>query len=411
MATVQTADGFTLVGMASDMRLFTSESVTEGHPDKVCDQISDAILDAILAEDPTARVAVETMVTTGLVHVAGEVSTEAYVEIPQIVRQVVQEIGYTSSQVGFDGASCGVSVSIGQQSPDIAQGVDKSLERRDDTNDGDPYDIQGAGDQGLMFGYASDETPTLMPLPIWTAHRLAERLALIRKEGLVLDLRPDGKTQVTFEYDGDLPVRLDTVVISTQHGPGWVQSELHEIVRDEVVTPILDQLNVDSSGYRLLVNPTGRFEIGGPQGDAGLTGRKIIVDTYGGAARHGGGAFSGKDPSKVDRSAAYAMRWVAKNVVAAGLARRCEVQVAYAIGRAHPVGLYVETFGTESVPVERITSAINDVFDLRPGAIVAELDLLRPIYAETAAYGHFGRELPTFTWERRDRVAALQAAV
>lgn len=397
--------------MPSDMRLFTSESVTEGHPDKVCDQISDSILDAIIAEDPAARVAVETMVTTGQVHVAGEVTTEAYVEIPQIIRQVVQDIGYTSSQVGFDGASCGVSVSIGQQSPDIAQGVDKSMELRDDNDDADPYDMQGAGDQGLMFGYACDETPSLMPLPIWTAHRLAERLAQVRKEGLILDLRPDGKTQVTFAYENGRPVSLHTVVVSTQHGPEWIQNELRETIREEVVAPVLEQLAVDTSDFRLLVNPTGRFEIGGPQGDAGVTGRKIIVDTYGGAARHGGGAFSGKDPSKVDRSAAYATRWVAKNVVAAGLARRCEVQVAYAIGSAHPVGLYVETFGTESVPLDRITAAIKSVFDLRPGAIVSELDLLRPIYAQTAAYGHFGRELPDFTWERTDRVAALQAAI
>jgi len=397
--------------MTDQLRLFTSESVTEGHPDKVCDQISDSILDAILEQDPTSRVAVETLVTTGLVHVAGEVTTEAYVEIPQIVRQIVKEIGYTSSDIGFDGASCGVSVSIGQQSPDIAQGVDKSFERRDDTSDHDPLDAQGAGDQGLMFGYASDETPALMPLPIWLAHRLAERLAAVRKQGTVPDLRPDGKTQVTLGYDGDRAVRLDTVVVSTQHAPGWTEADLAAAVREHVVLPVLEQADIDTSGFDLFVNPTGTFVIGGPQGDAGLTGRKIIVDTYGGMARHGGGAFSGKDPSKVDRSAAYATRWVAKNVVAAGLARRCEVQVAYAIGKARPVGVYVETFGTETVPRERIAAAIDEVFDLRPAAIIADLDLLRPIYARTAAYGHFGRELPDFTWERTDRVAALRSAI
>jgi S-adenosylmethionine synthetase len=397
--------------MTDRLRLFTSESVTEGHPDKVCDQISDSILDAILDQDPTSRVAVETLVTTGLVHVAGEVTTEAYVEIPQIVRQVVKEIGYTSSDIGFDGASCGVSVSIGQQSPDIAQGVDKSFEQRDDTSDHDPLDAQGAGDQGLMFGYASDETPSLMPLPIWLAHRLAERLAAVRKQGVVPDLRPDGKTQVTLGYDGDRAVRLDTVVVSTQHAPGWTPTDLAAAVREHVVLPVLEQVDVDTSGFDLFVNPTGTFVVGGPQGDAGLTGRKIIVDTYGGMARHGGGAFSGKDPSKVDRSAAYATRWVAKNVVAAGLARRCEVQVAYAIGKARPVGVYVETFGTETVPRERIAAAIDEVFDLRPAAIIADLDLLRPVYARTAAYGHFGRDLPEFTWERTDRVSALQSAV
>jgi len=397
--------------MTDQLRLFTSESVTEGHPDKVCDQISDSILDAILEQDPTSRVAVETLVTTGLVHVAGEVTTEAYVEIPQIVRQVVKEIGYTSSDIGFDGASCGVSVSIGQQSPDIAQGVDKSYEQRDDTSDHDPLDAQGAGDQGLMFGYASDETPSLMPLPIWLAHRLAERLAAVRKQGTVPDLRPDGKTQVTLGYDGDRAVRLDTVVVSTQHAPGWTGADLAAAVREHVVLPVLEQADVDTTGFDLFVNPTGTFVVGGPQGDAGLTGRKIIVDTYGGMARHGGGAFSGKDPSKVDRSAAYATRWVAKNVVAAGLARRCEVQVAYAIGKARPVGVYVETFGTETVPRERIAAAIDEVFDLRPAAIISDLDLLRPIYARTAAYGHFGRELPEFTWERTDRVAALRSAV
>ena len=398
----------------ADMRLFTSESVTEGHPDKVCDQISDAILDAILEQDPTARVAVETMVTTGLVHVAGEVTTTAYVEIPQIIRQVVRGIGYTSSDIGFDGDSCGVSVSIGQQSPDIAQGVDKAWESRQDASDHDPLDLQGAGDQGLMFGYASDDTESLLPLPIWLSHRLAERLALVRREGVVPNLRPDGKTQVTVAYDGDRAVKLDTVVLSTQHGPGvHLETELAPAIAEHVVAPVLEaaRLDLDVSDYRLLVNPTGQFVVGGPQGDAGLTGRKIIVDTYGGMARHGGGAFSGKDPSKVDRSAAYAMRWVAKNVVAAGLARRCEVQVAYAIGKAHPVGLYVETFGTETVPVDRLTAAIREVFDLRPAAIIRDLDLLRPIYRKTAAYGHFGRALPEFTWERTDRVDALRSAL
>ncbi|MEL7974957.1 methionine adenosyltransferase [Isoptericola sp. F-RaC21] len=405
--------------MTDALRLFTSESVTEGHPDKVCDQISDAILDALLAQDPRSRVAVETMVTTGLVHVAGEVTTDAYVEIPQIVREVVRRIGYTSSAIGFDGDSCGVSVSIGQQSPDIAQGVDKSLEERDDASgpglDRDPLDAQGAGDQGLMFGYATDETPSLMPLPIWTSHRLAERLSAVRRSGELPGLRPDGKTQVTVAYDGDRPVRIDTVVLSTQHDADIVQEKLQREVADVVIAPVLDQVaretGVETAGARLIVNPTGKFVVGGPQGDAGLTGRKIIVDTYGGMARHGGGAFSGKDPSKVDRSAAYAMRWVAKNVVAAGLARRCEVQVAYAIGKAHPVGLYVETFGTETAPTERIAAAIEAVFDLRPAAIIRDLDLLRPVYAATAAYGHFGRDLPGFTWERTDRVDALRAAV
>ena len=397
---------------SSTARLFTSESVTEGHPDKVCDQISDAILDAMLEQDPAARVAVETMVTTGLVHVAGEVTTEAYVEIPAVVREVVNSIGYTSSDIGFDGDSCGISVSIGQQSPDIAQGVDKAIEVREDSADLDPLDHQGAGDQGLMFGYACDDTPTLMPLPIWVAHRLAERLAQVRKEGIVPGLRPDGKTQVTIRYEGDRAVGIDTVVVSTQHEP-WVQLEtaLAPQIAEHVVAPVIAQLDLDTAGHQLLVNPTGQFVVGGPKGDAGLTGRKIIVDTYGGFARHGGGAFSGKDPSKVDRSAAYAMRWVAKNVVAAGLAKRCEVQVAYAIGRAHPVGLYVETFGTGTVPVDRLTAAIREVFDLRPAALIRDLDLLRPVFRKTAAYGHFGRELPEFTWERTDRIADLQAAL
>ena len=399
---------------SADLRLFTSESVTEGHPDKVCDQISDAILDALLTVDPHARVAVETMVTTGLVHVAGEVSTEAYVEIPAVVRQTVRQIGYTSSHIGFDGDSCGVSVSIGQQSPDIAAGIDKSLEMRNDASDHDPLDEQGAGDQGMMFGYACDDTPVLMPLPIHLAHRLAEQLTAVRKTGEIDYLRPDGKTQVTIGYDGDRAVRLDTLVVSTQHQPGIsIEGHLAPDIRALVVEPVLAAagLSLDTSEYRLLVNPTGKFEIGGPKGDAGLTGRKIIVDTYGGAARHGGGAFSGKDPSKVDRSASYAVRWVAKNVVAAGLARRCEVQVAYAIGAAHPLGLYVETFGTETVPLPRLITAIREVFDLRPGAIVRDLDLLRPIYAKTAAYGHFGRELPDFTWERTDRIEDLRSAI
>ncbi len=400
-------------------RLFTSESVTEGHPDKICDQISDAILDAMLAQDPGSRVAVETMVTTGLVHVAGEVTTEAYVEIPKIVRDTVLAIGYDSSTKGFDGASCGVSASIGQQSPDIAQGVDTAVESR--TGGVDPLDKQGAGDQGLMFGYACDDTPELMPLPIFLAHRLAERLTAVRKAGEIPYLRPDGKTQVTIEYDGARPVRLDTVVLSTQHASDVSLTDLlAPDIEHHVIRPVLEELadrgtDLGVSGHRSLINPTGRFEIGGPMGDAGLTGRKIIVDTYGGMARHGGGAFSGKDPSKVDRSGAYAMRWVAKNVVAAGLARRCEVQVAYAIGKAQPVGLYVETFDTETVPVHSIQTAITEVFDLRPLAIVEELDLLRPIYKATAAYGHFGRTVAEgvdkpFTWERTDRVEALQRA-
>ena len=401
-------------------RLFTSESVTEGHPDKICDQISDAILDAMLEQDPGARVAVETMVTTGLVHVAGEVTTSAYVEIPKIVRDTIVTIGYDSSAKGFDGSSCGVSISIGAQSPDIAQGVDTAYENR--TGGVDPLDKQGAGDQGLMFGYACEDTPELMPLPIFLAHRLAERLTAVRKDGTLAYLRPDGKTQVTIDYDGDKAVRLDTVVLSTQHAPDIsLEDLLIPDIREHVIEPVLGELastgtSIDVDGYRTLINPTGRFEIGGPMGDAGLTGRKIIVDTYGGMARHGGGAFSGKDPSKVDRSAAYAMRWVAKNLVAAGLASRCEVQVAYAIGKAHPVGLYVETFGTETAPIERIQQAITEVFDLRPAALVEALDLLRPIYRPTAAYGHFGRTsaqgvTDAFTWERTDRVEALQRAV
>jgi len=391
-------------------RLFTSESVTEGHPDKIADQISDGILDALLAQDPSSRVAVETLITTGQVHVAGEVTTQAYADIPTIVRETILRIGYDSSKKGFDGASCGVSVSIGAQSPDIAQGVDHAIEERSGQA-GDELDAQGAGDQGMMFGFACSETPELMPLPIALAHRLARRLAAVRKDGTVPYLRPDGKTQVTIEYDGHRPVRLDTVVVSSQHAADIsLESLLTPDVRDHVIAPEVEGLGLDTDGYRLLVNPTGRFEIGGPMGDAGLTGRKIIVDTYGGYARHGGGAFSGKDPSKVDRSAAYAMRWVAKNVVAAGLAERCEVQVAYAIGKAHPVSLFVETFGTESVPVERIERAIGEVFDLRPAAIIRDLDLLRPIYQQTAAYGHFGRDLPDLAWERTDRVADLKSA-
>ena len=392
-------------------RLFTSESVTEGHPDKICDQISDAILDALLDQDNTSRVAVETMVTTGLVHVAGEVTTKAYADIPGIVRRVVLGIGYDSSSKGFDGESCGVSISIGSQSPDIAAGVDDAYEERREGSH-DPFDRQGAGDQGLMFGYATDETPELMPMPIMLAHRMAQALTEARKSGAMPYLRPDGKTQVTVEYDADRPVRVDTVVVSTQHADDInLDTMLAPDIRRHVVEPVLSGVDIDSSGVRLLVNPTGRFVIGGPMGDAGLTGRKIIIDTYGGMARHGGGAFSGKDPSKVDRSAAYAMRWVAKNVVAAGLARRCEVQVAYAIGKAHPVAVFVETFGTETVPVHRISEAITEVFDLRPAAIIASLDLLRPIYQQTAAYGHFGRELDAFTWERTDRVDALRAAI
>jgi S-adenosylmethionine synthetase len=398
----------------STLRLFTSESVTEGHPDKICDQISDSILDAMLAEDPHSRVAVETMVTTGLVHVAGEVTTSSYVDIPHIVRDTVLRIGYDSSTKGFDGHSCGVQISIGSQSPDIAQGVDEAYERRAEGGI-DPLDAQGAGDQGLMFGYACTDTPELMPLPAWLSHRLAERLTEVRKGGDLAYLRPDGKTQVTIGYEGDRAVRLDTVVVSSQHAADVsLEGMLAPDIANHVVKPVIDGLGIDldTSSTRLLVNPTGRFEIGGPMGDAGLTGRKIIVDTYGGMARHGGGAFSGKDPSKVDRSAAYAMRWVAKNVVAAGLAERCEVQVAYAIGKAQPVGLYVETFGTETVDAARIGAAIPQVFDLRPAAIIRDLDLLRPIYARTAAYGHFGRtDGVGFTWERTDRVDALRAAV
>ncbi len=393
----------------SELRLFTSESVTEGHPDKICDQISDAILDAMLEQDPNSRVAVETMVTTGLVHVAGEVTTAGYVEIPRLVREKVQEIGYTSSDIGFDGASCGVSISIGQQSPDIAQGVDTGFETREGGSV-DRFDAQGAGDQGIMFGYATNETKTLMPTAIHISHRLSERLASVRKSDEVSFLRPDGKTQVTVGYEGTTPKTIEAVVLSTQHNPGVSHADIVDAMRESVINPILEQTGLDFSGVKLFINPTGTFVVGGPMGDAGLTGRKIIVDTYGGASRHGGGAFSGKDPSKVDRSAAYALRHVAKNVVAAGLADRVEVQVAYAIGVARPVGLYVETFGTGKVSDDAIVSAINEVFDLRPKAIIESLQLLRPIYSKTAAYGHFGRELPEFTWEAIDRADALRAA-
>jgi S-adenosylmethionine synthetase len=395
-------------------RLFTSESVTEGHPDKICDAISDSVLDALLEQDPASRVAVETLVTTGQVHVAGEVTTSAYVDISRIVRERILEIGYDSSTKGFDGASCGVNIAIGAQSPDIAQGVDVAHEARVE-GAGDPLDSQGAGDQGLMFGYAIGDTPELMPLPIALAHRLARRLTEVRKSGVLDYLRPDGKTQVTIQYDGKTPVRLDTVVLSTQHADGIdLDGTLTPDIREKVVNTVLADLgheSLDTSDYRLLVNPTGKFVLGGPMGDAGLTGRKIIVDTYGGWARHGGGAFSGKDPSKVDRSAAYAMRWVAKNVVAAGLAERVEVQVAYAIGKAAPVGLFVETFGTETVDPARIEKAISSVFDLRPGAIVRDLDLLRPIYAQTAAYGHFGRTDIELPWEQLTKVDDLKASV
>lgn len=393
----------------TNLRLFTSESVTEGHPDKICDQISDSLLDAILEQDPKARVAIETMVTTGLVHVAGELTTEAYVEIPDLIRKKINSIGYTSSDIGFDGSSCGVSVSIGSQSPDIAQGVDSGIEKRVASSQ-DPYDAQGAGDQGIMFGYATNETENYMPTAINLAHKLSHRLAEVRKLGLVDFLRPDGKTQVTVGFEGTIPKTIEAVVLSTQHAAYVSQEELAAAVRELVIDPVLLASGLENRAGQYLINPTGLFVTGGPMGDAGLTGRKIIVDTYGGAARHGGGAFSGKDPSKVDRSAAYAMRWVAKNVVAAGLADRVEVQVAYAIGKAAPVGLYVETFGTAHCQEEKIVSAIREVFDLRPKAIIETLQLLRPIYSATATYGHFGRELPDFTWERTDRVEALRQA-
>jgi S-adenosylmethionine synthetase len=392
-------------------RLFTSESVTEGHPDKIADAISDAVLDSLLAQDPKSRVAVETLITTGQVHVAGEVTTDGYADVNTIVRDTVLNIGYDSSEKGFDGNSCGVSISIGAQSQDIAQGVNDAYEHRVAAG-ADPLDLQGAGDQGLMFGYACDDTKELMPLPIWLAHALAAQLSKVRKSGALPYLRPDGKTQVTIEYDGDRAVALNTVVISSQHAEDVdVASKLTPEIIEYVIEPILSTIDLPRKDFKTLINPTGRFVIGGPMGDAGLTGRKIIVDTYGGMARHGGGAFSGKDPSKVDRSAAYAMRWVAKNVVAAGLARRCEVQVAYAIGKAQPVGLFVETFGTETVPVAKIQDAVLATFDLRPAAIIRDLELLRPIYKLTSAYGHFGRELPEFAWERTDRVNALQSAI
>jgi len=392
-------------------RLFTSESVTEGHPDKIADAISDAVLDSLLSQDPKSRVACETLITTGQVHVAGEVTTEGYADVMGLVRETVLNIGYDSPENGFDGNSCGVSISIGQQSPDIAVGVDHAFEERVAASK-DPLDLQGAGDQGLMFGYATRDTKELMPLPIAMAHRIAERLSSERKNGQLGYLRPDGKTQVTIEYDGDRPVALNTVVISSQHAPEIdIEKKMAPEIKKFVIDPVLASFDLPASDVRILINPTGRFVIGGPMGDAGLTGRKIIVDTYGGMARHGGGAFSGKDPSKVDRSAAYAMRWVAKNVVAAGLADRCEVQVAYAIGKAQPVGLFVETFGTEKIPVQQISDALLKVFDLRPAAIIRDLNLLRPIYSKTSAYGHFGRELADFTWEKTDKASALAAAV
>ena len=392
-------------------RLFTSESVTEGHPDKIADQISDAILDSLLSQDAKSRVAVETLITTGQVHVAGEVTTNGYADVMNIVRDTVLEIGYDSSEKGFDGNSCGVSISIGQQSQDIAQGVNDAFESRVSSSV-DPLDLQGAGDQGLMFGYACKDTPELMPIPIALAHKLAQQLTKVRKDGTLPYLRPDGKTQVTIEYQGDKAIALNTIVISSQHAADIdLEKKLAPEIKKFVIDPIIKDLDIDIKNVRFLINPTGRFVIGGPMGDAGLTGRKIIVDTYGGMARHGGGAFSGKDPSKVDRSAAYAMRWVAKNVVAAELADRCEVQVAYAIGKAQPVGLFIETFGTEKFDLAKISDAVKEVFDLRPAAIIRDLNLLRPIYGKTAAYGHFGRELPEFAWEKKDRAAALKALV
>jgi S-adenosylmethionine synthetase len=393
------------------VRLFTSESVTEGHPDKIADAISDAVLDSLLSQDPKSRVACETLITTGQVHVAGEVTTDGYADVMSLVRETVLNIGYDSSEKGFDGNSCGVSVSLGSQSQDIAVGVDHAVEERVSKST-DPFDLQGAGDQGLMFGFATRETKELMPLPIAMAHRLAERLSAVRKSGELAYLRPDGKTQVTVKYEGDKAVGIDTVVISSQHAPDVdLVKKLAPEIEESVIKPTLRTFDIDISDMKILINPTGRFVIGGPMGDAGLTGRKIIVDTYGGMSRHGGGAFSGKDPSKVDRSAAYAMRWVAKNIVAAELADKCEVQVAYAIGKAKPVGLFIETFGTEKIPVSQITSAVLNVFDLRPAAIIRDLDLLRPIYSKTSSYGHFGRELPEFTWEKTDRVKPLIDAV
>ncbi len=392
-------------------RLFTSESVTEGHPDKIADSISDSVLDSLLRQDPRSRVAVETLVTTGLVVVAGEVTTEGFADVAPIARQRILDIGYTSSRVGFDGASCGVAVAIGAQSPDIAAGVDQAWEARVE-HETDRISSQGAGDQGLMFGYACNETPSLMPLPIDMAHRLAERLTRVRQDGTLAYLRPDGKTQVTVAYDDQgRATGIDTVVVSTQHDDGVnLDSSIRPDLEHHVITPVLERYGFEAPSH-VYVNPTGTFVIGGPMGDAGVTGRKVIVDTYGGMARHGGGAFSGKDPSKVDRSAAYAMRWVAKNVVAAELAERCEVQVAYAIGKSHPVGFYLDTFGTAAVPEDQIKDAVLETFDLRPGAIVRDLNLLRPIYSQFSAYGHFGREVPAATWERTDRAEALARAV
>ena len=393
------------------LRLFTSESVTEGHPDKMADQISDAILDAILADDPVGRVACETLITTGLVVVAGEISTSTYVDVPAVVRRTITDIGYTSSKIGFDGQTCGVAVAIQEQSPDIDQGVSQSFEERAGEAEHSDLDSQGAGDQGMMFGYACKENDDLMPMPIWLGHRFAQRLSEVRKAGVLPYLRPDGKVQVTVGYDGDVPTTLDTVVVSAQHQPNV---DIETLLKPDLVQHVIDPLipaNLDASDLRILVNPTGVFEIGGPRADTGLTGRKIIIDTYGGMARHGGGAFSGKDPTKVDRSAAYAARYVAKNVVAAGLADRFEMQVAYAIGVAHPVSVSVDTFGTETVDPDRIRTAIEEVFDLRPAAIIRDLDLRRPIYQNTAAYGHFGRSDKDFTWERTDRAEDLRRLV
>ncbi|GAA4285427.1 methionine adenosyltransferase [Brevibacterium daeguense] len=397
---------------SSNLRHFTSESVTEGHPDKICDQISDAVLDSLLAQDPTARVAVETLVTTGLVHVAGEVTTSGYSNIADIVRKTIIGIGYDSSEKGFDGHSCGVSVSIGSQSENISTGVTTSLERRSGDHDDEDFGSSlGAGDQGLMFGYADSSTDVLMPLPIFLAHRLSERLTEVRKTGLLDYLRPDGKTQVTIGYDGDTPVTIEAIVLSTQHDAAVGLHQLEAEIKETVIAPVLADRGLDMSATTYYINPAGKFVVGGPMGDAGLTGRKIIVDTYGGFARHGGGAFSGKDPSKVDRSGAYAMRLVAKNVVAAGLADRVEVQVAYAIGSSRPVGLYLETFGTEKVDPARITAAINEVFDLRPAMIIRDLDLQRPIFQDTASYGHFGRTGANFTWENTERANELARLV
>ncbi len=396
--------------MTTELRLFTSESVTEGHPDKICDQVSDAILDEAIKQDPNSKVAVETVVTTGLVHIIGEMSTEAWVDIPSIVRKTVAEIGYTRSKYGFDAESCGISVSLSEQSPEIRAGVETAHEIRVE-HSSDSLSLQGAGDQGIMFGYASNETSAFMPTPIWLAHRLAQRLAQVRKEGVVPYLRPDGKTQVTIGYDNaGRPRTVDTVVVSAQHAPDLSHDRIEADIVEAVIRPVIMESGLDYPDLKVLVNPSGSFVLGGPMGDAGLTGRKVIVDTYGGMSRHGGGAFSGKDPSKVDRSAAYATRWIAKNIVAAGLADRVELQVAYAIGKAEPVGLYVYTFGTAQVPEPNIIRAVREVFDLRPAAIIRDLDLLRPIYRKTAAYGHFGRSDRDFTWENLDRVTALAAA-